>query len=204
MIKDVVTFDTGMAWDFMLIRPTKEDLEFLNKREDAVWTEYLDGYNKYYTVSATLFDNFVMDSLRIYTIDKPYRVNGRCLIGQNFLKRFNVFFDMKNRQVGLQPIKNFQRVVNPNHRRFHYSTKPSPEGKFIVTMVADYKDNYYKTAGLQQGDEIVAINGKLYKDITYEEKSEFHKQDTLLFDIIRKGQTLKLVVPVDKNEEQGD
>jgi C-terminal processing protease CtpA/Prc len=111
---------------------------------------------------------------------------------------------MKNSQVGLQPIKNFQRVVNPNHRRFHFSTNITSDGNLVVTMIADYKDNYYKKAGLQEGDEITAMNGKLFKDITYEEKLKSHEIDTFVFDIIRKGQALKLVVPVDKNEEQGD
>jgi hypothetical protein len=198
------TIDTGMAWDIALMHPNKEESDFFNKREDAVWTHFMDGYNRYYTVRATIFDNFIVDSLRIYTFNSSHRIKSEYLIGQNFLKRFNVFFDMKNRQVGLQPIKNFQRVVNPNHRRFHLSTNITSDRNLIVTMIADYKDNYYKKAGLQEGDEITAINGKLFKDITYEEKLKFNEIDTFVFDIIRKGQTLKLVIPVDKNEEQGD
>jgi hypothetical protein len=198
------TVDIGMACDFALMHPTEKESDFLNKREDAVWTEYLDGYERYYTVNATIFDNCMVDSLRIYTFSNPYSVGSKYLIGQNFLKRFNVFFDMKNSQIGLQPIKNFQRIVNPNHRRFHFSTKSTPKGNLVVTMMADYKGNYYKTAGLQNGDEIVAINGKLFKNITYEEKLKFHEVDTLLLDIVRNRQALKIVVPVDKNEKQGD
>lgn len=115
-----------------------------------------------------------------------------------------MFIDRKNWQIGLQPIKNFQRIVNPLGRRFHYSAPKNSEGKYIVTKIADYKDNYYKTAGLQEGDEIIAINDKLFKDITHEENREFYKTDTLVLDIIRDGESLKIVVPVDKNEKQGD
>ena len=62
----------------------------------------------------------------------------------------------------------------------------------------------FKTAGLQVGDEVMAINGVPYKNITYEQSDEYYKQDTLVFDIIRNGQVMQIVVPVDKTEEQGD
>lgn len=195
--------DTGMPEDIALMYRS-EELPFFNKKSDAVWTENQSSYNRYYTVNATLFDNFAVDSLRIYTFDHPNSVSSNYLIGQNFLKRFNVFFDLKNSKIGLQPIKHFQRIITPYHRRFHFSTYKTPKGKFIVTMVANYKGNFYKTAGLRTGDEIVSVNGKLYNDITYEEKSEFYKKDTLVFNIIRKGKRLKIVVRVDKNEVQGD
>jgi hypothetical protein len=203
-INRTFTIDTGMARDVAIMYPA-EELAFFNKRDDAVWNVSKGGnIRRYTTVRATLFDNFVMDSLRIYTFNNPRSVFVRYLIGLHFLKRFNVFFDMKNRQLGLQPIQNFHRVVSPLYRRFHLSAPKNSEGKFIVTEVANYKANYYKIAGFQVGDEIVAVNGKLYKDITYEESSEFYKQDTLVFDVLRDGKPLKIVVPVDKTEEQGD
>ena len=213
--------DTGLARDIVLMNATEEQ-KFFNKKEDAVWMQDGSNYVRYHIVNATLFDNFIVDSLRLYTYPKPTAIDGQYLIGFNFLKRFNVFFDMKNRQVGLQPIKNFQRIVNPLHRRFHYSTTQNPEGKFIVTKVADYSSNYFKTAGLQEGDEIVAVNGLPYssysrdflpidtvinrlrdKNIVYEDR-HFFKDDILAFDIIRQGKPMKIVVPVDKNEQQGD
>jgi hypothetical protein len=195
--------DTGMAWDIALISPA-EELEFFNKREDAVWTQYLDGYYRHYTVKTTLLNNVALDSVRIYTFDNPYSLPCKYLVGQNFLKRFNVFFDMKNSQLGLQPIKNFQRIVNPNHRRFHYWATKNSKSKYIVTKLADYKGNYYKRAGLQTGDEIVAVNDTLYKNISYEQYLDFYKQDTLMFNIIREGKPMQIIIPVDKNEEQGD
>lgn len=195
------TVDSGMAFDVVLVRPDEPD--FFNKREDAVWTDDYDWYSCYYTVNATLSDNFVADSLRIYTYDKtPLKSEG--LIGINFLKRFNVFFDMKNKQIGLQPIKNFKRIFNPKGRRFHYLIEPNIDNKFIITFMADYKKNYYKNAGLKVGDEVVAINGVSYKSITYEQKDEYYKEDSLLFDIIRSGKPMQVVVKVDKMEEQGD
>jgi hypothetical protein len=195
--------DMGMPWD-IAIKYSAKELKFFNQRDDAVWTRYRDRYFRHYTVNATLFDNFTMDSLRIYTFDYPDGVPSKYLIGQNFLKRFNVFFDLKNHQIGLQPIKKFHRIVNPLARRFYYSAPPTPNGKYIVTILGNYKNNYYKTAGLQIGDEIIAINETHFKDITRKEHDEFYKEDTLILDIIREGKPLKIVVPVDKNEEQGD
>jgi len=198
--------DTGAAMDIILMGQAKE-LDFFNKQKDAVWTMSASSggvYNRHYTVDGTLFNDFKMDSLRIYTLDHDTRFPCDYLIGLNFLKRFNVFFDMKNHQVGLQPIKNFQRVINPLHIRFHFWYGRTHRNTILVTKVADYKANYYKTAGLREGDEIVAINGKQYKWITLENYEEFRNQDTLLLDVIRKGESLKIVVPVNKNEVQGD
>jgi hypothetical protein len=193
--------DTGIAWDVALMCRA-EELEFFNKKE-AVWTSYLDSYFRHYEVKATLFDHFVIDSLRIYTFDRPNYVSdnyANYLIGLHFLKHFNVFFDLKNQRLGLQPIKNFQRIVNPSYRRFHHSTKQMPEGKIIITDVANYQANYYKTAGLREGDELVSINNKNLQEIS---EADFQK-DTLIYGIIRNKKNLKLIIPVDKNEVQGD
>lgn len=65
-----------------------------------------------------------------------------------FLKRFNVFFDMKSQRLGLQPIKNYERVVNPRKKRFHMSSRMNSHGKIIITKIADYESNYIKKAGL--------------------------------------------------------
>ena len=88
----VYTFDTGMPYDIALMHKAKE-MDFFNRKDDAVWIG-LDSYHayyKYHIVNATLFDDFVLDSLRIYTFDRPNAIKSDYLIGQNFLKRFNVF-----------------------------------------------------------------------------------------------------------------
>ena len=197
--------DVGMPQDIALIYPTTE-FEFFTKRNDAVWTT-MDGTNYYrhYNVSATLFENFAVDSLRIYTFDNPQRLKSKYLIGQNFLKRFNVFFDMKNRQLGLQPIKNFQRIVNPNHKRFYFSLTETKEGRAFVSKVADYPNNYIKNGGLQEGDEIVSMNNVLLSDSAFRGfYNLIETSDTLIFGIIRNVKHLNFIIPVDKKEEQGD
>jgi len=202
-INHIYYIDTGMPWDIVLMRNAEEQVYF-NKRDDAVWTEYLNDYYRHYVGKATLFGHYEIDSLRIYTFDRHTALDDFYIIGINFLKRFNVFFDMRNKQVGLQPLNNFQRIIDPLGRRFYYSTKQTPEGKILITKVADYESNYYKTAGLRVGDEIVSVNGKPYKAITREERREFYRQDTLVFDIVRYKKALKIVVPVNKEELQGE
>jgi len=198
------TVDTGMPWDIAIIKPAPE-LEFFNNRKDAVWTQTSGGYNRRFVVNATLFDNFVMDSLRIYTFKNSNSVKCKYIIGQNFLKRFNVFFDMKNKHIGLQPIKNFQRIVNPNHKRFYFSTTLTNDGKYIIDEVADYKENFYKTAGLRVGDEIISLNDSLYTRLNNQECLKIiNTSDTLVLGIIRDGKFLNIIVPVDKNIEKGD
>lgn len=195
--------DTGMPWDIALMHRAPEQ-DFFNEQKDAVWTGYLNSYHRYYTVSATLFDNFYIDSLRIYTFNYSNSIRENYLMGQNFLKRFNVFFNLKDQLIGLQPIDNFQRVIDPLAKRFHFSMYQTDDGRIIVKEVADYEKNYYKTAGMQEGDEIVSVNNKLFKDITPNEIQNFHKHDTLVYAIIRNGKPLEIVVQVDKNEVQGD
>jgi len=215
--------DSALASDLVLVNPNEK--EFFNKQDNAIWTQDVGWYNRSYIIKAKVFNNLVLDSLRIYTYDKSALSSTEfCLIGLNFLKRFNVFFDLKNRQIGLQPIKNFQRIVSPYYRRFHYTTRQTPDGKNIVTKVANYSTNYFMTAGIKEGDEIVTVNGILYnnysskflkfnrnsilnaqlnKNITCEDGCYF-KEDTLVYDIIRQGKPMKIVVPINKNEEQGD
>lgn len=194
--------DTAMPWDVAIMH-SKGDLPMFNNRSDAIWTSYLNSYYRHYNTNATIFNVFKTDSLRIYSFEYPNCIKLN-ILGLNFLKRFNVYFDLKNNQVCFQPINDFHRVVSPLARRFYYATDKTLNGKYIVTQLANYKGNYYKAAGLQKGDEIIAINGKPFKDITRDDRRDFYKEDTLLIEIIRKGKPLKIIAKVDKNEKHGD
>ena len=203
MINRMFMIDTGMAWDIVLMQEANE-FSFFNKQEDVVWTKYLNRYHRYCPVDAILADTLRMDSLRVYTFDFINRAPSNYLIGQNFLKRFNVFFDMKSQRLGLQPINNYKRVVNPRKKRFHMSSRMNSHGKIIITKIADYEGNYVKESGLLEGDEIIAINEIPIKMISLEEDAELSRQDTLVYDIVRQGKSYKIPVVIDRNEVQGD
>ena len=196
--------DTGMPQDLALLYRADE-LTFFNEQKDAVWLQDDNpvGYFRYYTVDGNLFGSVQMDSLRVYTYDSRNDVRCQYLVGLNFLKRFNVYFDIKNQQVGLQPIKNFQRVVNPVWKRFHIYHPMNSQGKFIVTKVADYNGSCYKIAGMKEGDEVISINGKKIKEYTYIEAANLMKWDRLVYDILRNGKPMTIVVLI-KNEAPGD
>ena len=111
---------------------------------------------------------------------------------------------MKNRWLGLQAISNYRRIVNPLRRRFHIGFTQTSQGKMIVSKVADYEGNYYKTAGFVEGDEIINFNGVPYNKITPETFKSFFERDILHYDILRGGHPMKITVHVDKDEAQGD
>ena len=73
-----------------------------------------------------------------------------------------------------------------------------------MNCVGDYKENYYKTAGLQVGDEIVAIAGIPYDEITLEMGNQVRRLSVLDVDIVRDGKLQTLYVKVDHNEPTGD
>jgi len=195
--------DLGMAWDIAL-NTINPEIGFFDKRTDAVWTKFLDGYSKHYKVKCTLSDNFSMDSLRIYTYNFYYHPYPTYIVGLNFLKRFNVFFDMKNRRLGLQPVKHFQRVINPLHPRYYYNIQKSTTGKYIITDIADYKENYFKTAGLRMGDEVIMINEMPIQSVTPIIFNKFLRRDIMVFDLKREGNLQRINVKINRNEKQGD
>ncbi|MDP3442225.1 MAG: tight junction protein ZO-3 [Ignavibacteria bacterium] len=201
--KKLFFIDLGMAWDIALNIHNPE-IGFFEKRTDAVWTKFLDSYSKHYKVKCTLSDNILMDSLRIYTYNFYYSPYPTYIIGLNFLKRFNVFFDMKNRRLGLQPVKRFQRVINPLHPRYYYNIQKSNTGKYIITDIADYKENYFKIAGLRKGDEVIKINEMPVQSVTSIIFNKFLRRDIMVFDLKREGNMQRLTVKINRNEKQGD
>ena len=201
--KKLFFIDLGMAWDIALNKYNPE-FGFFEKKHDAVWTKFLDSYSKHYKVTCTISDNFSMDSLRIYTYNFYNYPYPTYILGLNFFKRFNVFFDMKNRRLGLQPVKHFQRVINPLHPRYYYNIQKSTTGEYIITDIADYKENYFKTAGLRKGDEVIKINDMPAANINSVIFEKFLKRDIMIFDITRNGKPLKITVCINHKEKQGD
>ena len=206
---DTITFnsqyfiDTGMPQDIVLVHPTKEEIDFFYERDDAVWiSSGAPGYYIRHIVRSTLFDDFIADSMRIYTLDSSRRISYKRLIGQNFLKRFNVFFDLKKGQLGLQPIKNFQRIVNQNHRRYYFSLKYSTTGQLLVDHIPDYNGNLVYEAGVRTGDEFFMINDKIRKNLTYDEGLEIAKADTLRSVFLRDGGEQIMVSTTDKYDRE--
>jgi hypothetical protein len=202
---EMYMIDTGNSYLDIIVTPPAKAIEFLNQYNNDLWFTFGSNYIRRHIVKAIAWHTVPVDTLKIYTLD---RIRGFQFVGNNFLKRFNVFFDLSKKQIGLQPIT-YQRLITPYSRVFHYSfdDRPTRRGHYTINCIGNFQANYYQAAGLQVGDEIVAVNNISYQQIVDDEVdyAEIRENsDTLIYDIVRKGKPMKIPVIVDKNEPHGD
>ena len=195
--------DTGSHQDIVLVNDAPE-INMLMKRKDAVWTYNPNGYYHWNEVSATVFDKYHLDSLRLYTIQNRVAGDFNYVIGTNFLKHFNVFLDLKNKRLGLQPLDHFKRITDPLAPPYHFSTKKNKYGRNIIAHIANYESNYIRKSDLRLGDEVISIDGIDYNKLTLWDEHRFMKMDTVKYKIRRQGKIKVLIVHVNKNEKLGD
>jgi len=194
-INELYLLDTADVYDLILLgKAHKNVLDFFKKRDNAIQIENRGNYRSRYIVEATIFNGLKIDSMRIYTDEFTNLTGEAGVIGLNFMKRFNLFFDFKTNQLGLQPIKNFERIVNQDVRRFYFSWDISADKRRFVKNIADIKNNYFKDAGLQEGDEVVTINEIELQSLTNEENKTIGKSRIREMNIIRNGKPIKIVV----------
>ena len=198
--------DTG-AWDDIILTSEAPELAFFDNKKDAVWiaTPYNGLYTRNHEIKVSLGE-YEDDSFRVTTYDHKSNVSGRYLIGLNFLKHFNVYFDFQRKVLGLKPIPNFERIIDKHARRYHMGFNIeiiNKQQRFIVETIADNKENTYYTAGLRVGDEIISANGILLKDLTPQQKETLYQGNSILFKIIRDGKNMEISVPINKNETVG-
>ena len=200
--------DTG-AWNDIILMSEVSELAFFDNKKDAVWiaTPYNGLYTRNHEVKVSLGE-YEDDSFRVTTYDHKHKttVPSRYLIGLNFLKHFNVYFDFQRKVMGLKPIPNFERIIDKHARRYKVGFNMeiiNKQQRFIIETIADNKENNYYTAGLRVGDEIISANGILWKDLTPEQKETLYQGDSILFKIIRDGKNMEISVPINKNEPIG-
>lgn len=200
--------DTG-AWNDIILMSEASELAFFDSKKDAVWiaTPYNALYTRNHEVKVSLGE-YEDDSFRVTTYDHKHKttVSSSYLIGLNFLKHFNVYFDFQRKVMGLKPIPNFERIIDKHAKRYHVGLNieiMTKQQRFIVETIADNKENNYYTAGLRVGDEIISANGILWKDITPEQRETLYQGDSIRFNIIRNGRNMEIPVPVNKNEPVG-
>ena len=87
--------DTG-AWNDIILMSEASELAFFDNKKDAVWiaTPYNGLYTRNHEVKVSLGE-YEDDSFRVTTYDHKSNVSNRYLIGLNFLKHFNVYFDFQ-------------------------------------------------------------------------------------------------------------
>jgi hypothetical protein len=202
----VYTIDTGNSlWD-MILPPSTAEAVFFEKYWENKWRTYDGGVTIYKEnrVKANMWNNFTIDTLKIYTLD--WLNQDKKNIGLKFLKRFNLYFDMHKRQIGLLPIP-YKQTQDSSLKTFYYSVdiNPTPQGNYKINFIPDFNANYFKTAGLKVGDDIVSYNGYAYKDIlqrTVNIDKIISNTDTLTYDILRDGQLMTIFVPISENDKK--
>ena len=198
--------DTG-AWNDIILTSEASELAFFDTKKDAVWiaTPYNGLYTRNHAVKISIGD-YEDNSFRVTTYNHETKVANRYLIGLNFLKHFNVYFDFQRKVMGLKPIPYFERIIDRHARRYHMGFNIetiNKQQRFIIETIADNKENTFYTAGLRVGDEIISANGILLGNITLEQREAMYQGDSIRFKIIRDNENMEISVPIDKNEPIG-
>lgn len=151
--------DTGAPYDIYLpptVTKTANELE--KYKEEASWM-----YNRHFWITKVQYgkSNY-LDSVRVYVLnDKELPVKG--MIGLNFLKHFNVFFDLKKNKLYLQPQPNFERIIQGRKEWFGERTIKR-NGKTYISELPNIKANPLRNAGMQIGDQLISFDKKKDSD----------------------------------------
>ncbi len=197
--------DSGAWSELTLTCEAPETARINRNKDDAVWLPTPDNkYTRNYVASASLLGT-ELDSFRIQTYDFKTGVTYPYVLGSNFLKRFNVYLDLQRKVIGLEPLRDFTRLIDKHARclHFNFDDKAIGQGRWVIKNIADTKENYFYTAGLQKGDELVSMNGIPMKELNMELKEKIFRSEYIVCKLIRDGKTMEITVPVNKNEPLG-
>ena len=191
--------DTGSYTDILFLNNTEEAKKLNTKNDSAYW---LHDYH-FWEGEINVCGRVKLDSARVYVYDFPLSNNKRSL-GMNFFKRFNVFFDMKNMQLYLKPIKKFERI-KWSKRPWGTLKTVWKDDKLIIDYICDYQDNPAVKAGFQVGDEVVSINGiKLDSDYDEDDAEKLAQAEIWEHIIKRNGKLLNLTLRRNLNKQIED
>jgi hypothetical protein len=191
--------DTGMLYELLLVYPAKEITYFFNRGENAWYAgNRTDNPRRLNIVKATAWDSYVMDTLASSSLSNDFLMYYR-YVGLSFLRRFNVFFNMKTQQIGLLPVEYASSRNVLRGLYFCVDREPTIRNAYRINFMPDLGDNYYRAAGLTVGDEIRSVNGIAYQKIVQRKMKAgdiISQSDTLVFDIFRDQQPMTILVPI--------
>jgi predicted aspartyl protease len=182
--------DTGSISDITFLPDTKEAIVLNEHKDSAFWL-----WNRHFWESSlNICGKIQLDSARVYVYDLPSKTPYKRIIGLNFLKRFIVYFDLKNDYIYLKPIHQFERLYQGIKPWGKY-TESIRNNRVVIDYIADYSDNPAKKAGLQVGDEIISINGiELSPNHYREQEREILSDEIWNYVVRRKGKILNLTL----------
>ncbi|MCB0496795.1 MAG: aspartyl protease family protein [Cyclobacteriaceae bacterium] len=112
-------------------------------------------------------------------------ING--IIGNRILQKFNVTFDYQRNLLYLEPNSNMGKPYKTNVSGFSIAYE---NGKPFIKDIVDHSPA--TKAGLRNGDELVAIDGKIIENMTHSEvRAYFQEVDRKLELVIRRSSKLK-------------
>lgn len=183
--------DTGSISDVFFMPDVDEAKELDIQRDSAYWLDK----RHFWEVEMTVCNRVKLDFTRVYVSNLLNTKVFKRILGLNFLKRFNVFFDLKNNQLYLKPIKKFERIIRGKQPWGTFDAVWKDD-KLIINYICDYKKNPAIKAGFCVGDEVISINGiKFDSEYSGEEDGEKLAQAEIWNHVIRRdGKLLNLTL----------
>lgn len=118
-------------------------------------------------------------------------------IGMDFIKRFNIIVDYKNKNIYLQPNSNYTPEVSSFFKAKGFSAKTNLNHEYIIqTLVVG---SIAENAGLKIGDEVISINGLRVDSVNSCEIDNLYKDNSseLIINevVLKRGdETLKFIL----------
>jgi hypothetical protein len=197
--------DLGSSYDIFYHRKSQREVQFLEKHGQNTpilqWAT-ITGRIRRNIVKCIIFDNYIVDSLRTYNSEvnlvRETKNDKDSLktIGLNFLKRFNLFFDLKNNIISFIPIKKEHETIeclkNEANLNVIFAIAPNlPKEsniffyKFLEPETGDI--NIFKEMGVQPWDILISINEiKISSSIKW--------YNSAISEILENSDTIELVI----------
>jgi hypothetical protein len=204
--------DTGSPYDIFYHRKDQREVQFLEEygQNIPILHKTLTGRVRRNIVKCIVFDDYIVDSFRIYNSemnlikDLENDADSLKTIGTNFLKRFNLFLDLKNNIITFIPIKKEHIMIE----KFKYETNsnvlfalapnlPEEENLFFYRFLElESGDiNIFKEMGIKPWDILVSINGVKINGNT-------ENYDFVISEIIKKSDTIEVVIKRKRGKEK--
>lgn len=174
--------DTGSIADVMFIKDTDEAKALDEYKDHAYWL-----YNRHFwDAKIEVCDKVELDSARVYVYNLPVVMPYKRIIDLNFLKHFNVYFDLKNEKMYLQPISKFERITQ-GKKAWGKLYLENRGNKTFIGSIAEYKNNDAIKNGFRVGDEVLSINGiKDIANISLEQLEKLRKEEVWNY-VVKRG-----------------
>lgn len=119
------------------------------------------------------------------------------IIGNDFWERFDMIIDLNDNHLYLRPNVKFDDPFKSPIRGFSYTDRSHTLGCWVVNCL--YTDSNAEKAGLRNGDNIIKINGRNVREITFEENRHFFdNMEKVTLTIQRGAKTLEIAFPFDE------